>query len=257
MTPSESRLNHENRTMIRACLVVLFIAVYILLAAPPMLLYTILARETDSIYAVGRFGARVSVWLSGAKLEVHGQEKIQPGQAALYLANHQSNIDPPALVSILPPVWIMAKKEFFNVPLLNIGMRMRGFIPIDRRNRTSAIQSIDRAVEALKSGRPFIAFPEGTRSPDGRVRRFKGGVFVMAIKSGVPVVPISVSGSRKVMAKGKFKMRPGTVRITFHDPLPTTGMAIEDRGRLRDAVRERILTGLSEEERQPPPQTAG
>ena len=257
MTPSESRLTHENRTMIRACLVVLFIAVYILLAAPPMLLYTILARETDSIYAVGRFGAQVSVWLSGAKLEVHGREKIRPGQAALYLANHQSNIDPPALVSILPPVWIMAKKEFFNVPLLNIGMRMRGFIPIDRRNRASAIQSIDRAVEALKSGRPFIAFPEGTRSPDGRVRRFKGGVFVMAIKAGVPVVPISVSGSRKVMAKGKFKMRPGTVRITFHDPLPTTGMAIEDRGRLRDAVRERILTGLSEEERQPPPQTAG
>ncbi len=79
----------------------------------------------------------------------------------------------------------------------------------------------------------------------------------MAIKAGVPVVPISVSGSRKVMAKGKFKMHPGTVRITFHDPIPTTGMAIEDRGRLRDTVRERILTGLSEEERQPPVQTRG
>ena len=235
--------------MIRACLVVLFISVYILLAAPPMLLYTILARETDSIYAVGRFGARLAVWLSGAKLEVHGRENIRPGRAALYLANHQSNVDPPALVSILPPVWIMAKKEFFNVPLLNIGMRMRGFIAIDRKNRTGAIQSIDRAAEAMKSGRPFIAFPEGTRSPDGRLRRFKGGVFVMAIKAGVPVVPISVSGSRKVMAKGEFAMHPARVRITFHDPVPTTGMTIEDRGRLREAVRERILTGLSEEER--------
>ncbi len=187
--------------MIRACLVVLFIAIYILLTAPPMLVYTILVRETDSIYAVGRFGAKVAVWLSGAKLEVHGKENIQPGQAVLYLANHQSNIDPPALVSILPPVWIMAKKEFFNVPLLNIGMRMRGFIPIDRQNRANAIQSINLAAEALKSGRPFIAFPEGTRSPDGKIQRFKGGVFVMAIKAGVPIIPISVSGSRKVVAR--------------------------------------------------------
>lgn len=233
--------------MIRACLVVLFIAIYILLTAPPMILYTILARETDSIYAVGRFGAKVAVWLSGAKLEVHGKEKIQPDKAVLYLANHQSNIDPPALVSILPPVWIMAKKEFFNVPLLNIGMRMRGFIPIDRQNRANAIQSINLAAEALKSGRPFIAFPEGTRSPDGKIQRFKGGVFVMAIKAGVPIIPISVYGSRRVMAKGRFSMRPATVYVTFHDPVPTKGLTIEDRGHLRDTVRERILEGLKEQ----------
>ncbi len=235
--------------MIRAYFLALTIFLYIFLVTPFMLLYTIVARETDSIFAVGRFGTKLAVWLSGVKLEVHGREKIQPGRAVLYLANHQSNCDPTALVSILPPVWIMAKKEFFRIPFLNIGMRMRGFVAIDRRNRASAVETIDQVADGLKAGRPFIGFPEGTRSPDGRLQPFKKGVFAMAIKAGIPIVPISVSGSRKVMPKDRFAIRPGTVRITFHDPIPSAGMSLEDRVKLSNQVRDSILSGLDENEK--------
>ena len=240
---------------IRAIVVVTVVFLYIFLTAPPMLIYSVLARETDSIYAVGRFGAKIAVWFAGIKLDVRHREKIPVGQAALFLANHQSNCDPPALVSILPPIWIMAKKEFFRIPFLNIGMRMRGFISIDRSNRAAAIRSVDRAAESLKSGRPFIAYPEGTRSPDGRIQNFKRGVFVMAIKAGAPIVPISVSGGHKIMTKGKWAIHPGTLRITFHDPVPTAGLVHEDRNRLSRQVREIIISGLTEQER--PKESAG
>ena len=104
------------------------------------------------------------------------------------------------------------------------------------------------ALPILKAGKSFLVYPEGTRSPDGRLQRFKKGVFVMAIKAGAPIVPISVSGSNKIMPKGKFVMRPGGVRITFHQPVATEGSAMEDRPLIMDRVRQAILAGLEKDE---------
>ena len=133
-------------------------------------------------------------------------------------------------------------------------MRMRGFIPVDRKNRESAIQSVEQAVASLKGGRPLLAFPEGTRSPDGRLQPFKKGVFVMAIKAGVPVVPITVSGSSKIMAKGELAIHPGTVRVSIHDAIPTKGLTVDDREELVRQVHTAILSPLTAEER--PPESA-
>jgi len=197
---------------------------------------------------VGVQGARMALWLSGVRLEVHGLEKIPPGRAVIFMPNHQSNCDPPAMVVILPPVLVMAKREFFRVPVLGRGMRARGFIPVDRRNRERAIAAVEQAVAALKAGHSFLAYPEGTRSPDGRLQRFKKGVFVMAIKAGAPIVPISVSGGSKIMPKGKFVIRPGRVRITIHDPIPTANVRLDERQMVIDLTRQAILTGLAPEE---------
>jgi len=149
---------------------------------------------------------------------------------------------------VLPPVLILAKQEFFRVPVLGRAMRLRGFIPVDRKNRERAIQAVAKAVASLKAGHSFLAYPEGTRSPDGRVQTFKKGVFMMALEAGAPIVPISVSGSNKIMRKGKMRIRPGTVRITFHDPIATEGCTVQDRARIMQSVRRAILTGLAPEE---------
>ena len=134
------------------------------------------------------------------------------------------------------------------MPVLGRGMRARGFIPVDRRNRERAIAAVEQAVAALKAGHSFLAFPEGTRSLDGRLQTFKRGVFMMAIKAGAPIVPISVSGGRKIMPKGEFVIRPGRVRITIHDPIPTAHFDLDERQTVIDLTRQAILTGLAPEE---------
>jgi 1-acyl-sn-glycerol-3-phosphate acyltransferase len=234
--------------MIRALVVTLVTFAYVLIVGPPVLIHAWLTGNTDVLYRVGVQGARMALWLSGIRLEVHGLEKIPPGRAVIFMPNHQSNCDPPAMIVILPPVRVMAKQEFFRVPVLGRGMRARGFIPVDRRNRERAIAAVEQAVAALKAGHSFLAYPEGTRSPDGRLQTFKKGVFVMAIKSGAPIVPISVSGGNKIMPKGKFVIRPGRVRITIHDPIPTANVALDERQTVIDLTRQAILTGLAPEE---------
>src|ERR1019366_5626241 len=190
----------------------------------------------------------LALWLSGVRLEVHGSEKIPHGCAAIYMPNHQSNCDPPAVISILPPVLVLAKQEFFRVPVLGTAMVYRGFIPVNRKNREQALAAMEQAVESMKAGNSFLAFPEGTRSPDGRLQTFRKGLFVMAIKAGALIVPVSVSGARKIMPKGEFGIHPGRVRITLHDPISAADYGLEQRKELIEATRQAIMKGLEPEE---------
>jgi 1-acyl-sn-glycerol-3-phosphate acyltransferase len=234
--------------MIRALLVSAFTFAYILAVGFPFLLQALLTRNTDALYRVGINGARLALWLSGVHLDVHGLEKIPHGHAAIYMPNHQSNCDPPAVISILPPVLVMAKQEFFRVPVLGTAMRHRGFIPVDRKNHEKAMAAVEQAVEALKAGKSFMAYPEGTRSPDGRLQTFKKGLFAMAIKAGALIVPVSVSGARKIMPKGKFAIHPGRVRITLHDPIHAENYSVDQRRELIRVTRQAILQGLDPQE---------
>jgi 1-acyl-sn-glycerol-3-phosphate acyltransferase len=234
--------------MIRAIFVSVFTFVYILVAGFPFLIHAWLTKNTDKLYHVGVNGARVALWLSGVRLEVHGREKIPHGRAAIYMPNHQSNCDPPAVISILPPVLVMAKREFFRIPVLGTAMVYRGFIPVDRGNHERAMAAIDQAVESLKAGNSFMAFPEGTRSRDGRLQTFKKGLFVMAIKAGALIVPVSVSGARKIMPKGELAIHPGRVRITLHEPICAGNYTMDRRQELIRATRQAILEGLDPEE---------
>ncbi len=235
--------------MVRTLLVYAVIVLYLLILGPPLLLWSAITGNTDTLYGVGIFGAKTALFMAGVRITVTGSENIPAGKAVVFMPNHQSNCDPPAVAAILPPVLVMAKEEFFRVPVLGTGMRMRGFIPVDRRHRERAFAAVDRAVAALKAGHSFLAFPEGTRSRTGRLQPFKRGVFVMAIKAGVPIVPISVSGANKIMHRGDFRIHPGPVRITIHDPVSTTGCSIADRSKVAAEVRLAIMEGLSPEER--------
>jgi 1-acyl-sn-glycerol-3-phosphate acyltransferase len=235
--------------MTRTLLVYAVIVLFILILGPPLLLWSALTHDTDTLYSVGLFAAKTALSLAGVRITVQGREKIPVGKAVVYMPNHQSNCDPPAVAAVLPPVLIMAKQEFFRVPILGTGMRMRGFIPVDRLNRERSFAAVEQAVAALKAGRSFLAFPEGTRSRTGRLQSFKKGVFVMAIKAGVPVVPISVSGANKIMRPGDFRIYPGTVRITIHDLVHTAKCNITDRAKIAARVHEAIMDGLAPEEK--------
>lgn len=232
--------------MIRSFLVVSLSLLYTFAVGGPYLIYSLLTGNTDRLYQAGVRGVRLALWLGGVRAEVQGREKLCARGAVVYMANHQSNCDPPAIVSLVPPVLILAKEEFFRVPILGRAMRLRGFIPIKRKNRQEAIGALERGTELLGAGHSFLVFPEGTRSPDGRLLPFKKGVFIMAIKAGVPIIPVSVSGSRKIMAKGRLAIRPGKVRVTLHEPVRTEREAVEE---VQRRVREAILSGLDEGER--------
>lgn len=234
--------------MIRALWVTIITFGYILVVGPPLLIYAVLTRNTDPLYQAGLAGVRMVLWLAGVRLEIRGLEKIPKGQPVVFMPNHQSNSDPPAVFAVIPPVLIMAKKEFFRIPVLGRAMILRGFIPVDRKNHDRAVEAVEEAAKSLIAGHSFLLFPEGTRSKDGRLQPFKKGGFVMAIKAGAPIIPISISGSSRVMRKGEFAIRPGVVRVTIHDAVPTEGLTIENRDRLLETVRQAILSGLAREE---------
>lgn len=221
---------------------------YTLIVGTPFLLHAMLSGNTDILYKVGILGVRMTLWLSGARVQAQGLEKVPGGRGVVFMPNHQSNADPPAIFSVLPPVLVLAKQEFFRVPVLGRAMRLRGFIPVDRKNHERALEAVDKAVAALQAGHSFLAYPEGTRSPDGRLQPFKRGVFLMAMRAGAPIVPVSISGATTIMRKGGLAIHPGSIRITFHDPIPTTGLSADDRDRLIEHVRRAIRQGLTPEE---------
>ena len=234
--------------MIRALLAVVVALAFTFLLGTPLVIYAAISGETDPLYWAGRLGARATLWAAGVKIDARGLERIPRGHAVVFMSNHQSNIDPPAVFVLLPPVLVLGKQEFFRVPVLGRAMRLRGFVPIDRQDRERAIEAVNEAAESLKAGHSFLVFAEGTRSPDGRLLPFKKGPFVMALKAGAPIVPVSISGAFRIMPKGGFAIHPGRVRITFHDPVQTAGCTMDDRGRIMESVRRAMLAGLTPEE---------
>ena len=233
--------------MLRAILLSLLCLLFIFFLGTPLLIYALITGRTDPLYSVGVSCARFAMRVGGIRLEVRGGEKI-PRQAVVFMANHESNIDPPAIFPCLPPVLVLAKKESFRIPILGPAMRLRGFIPIDRKDRERAIEAVDQACKALRAGQSFVVFPEGTRSPDGRLQPLKKGGFIMALQAGAPIVPVSLSGTWRIMHKGEIAIRPGRIRVTFHDPVRTDNRSVEDRDQVIEEVRQALLSGLDEDE---------
>lgn len=164
----------------------------------------------------------------------------------LLMSNHQSLVDIAALVDTLPPSvsWrFVAKKELVRVPIFGWCLVTTGQIIIDRGDRERAVASLRRAAERIRGGASVIVFPEGTRSPSGSLRPFKSGPFHLALEAQVPIVPVTVSGSQRITPKGSLQVRPGSVKIVFGKPIPTRGLPLDERGHLKERVREAIAQG--------------
>jgi 1-acyl-sn-glycerol-3-phosphate acyltransferase len=231
--------------MIRATLVYLFAGTYILLLAPFAMLWSSVSHNTSLIYRLARFCVRAAGVMCGVKVAIRGAEKILPDATYVFLANHQGNMDAPALVHAIPRDWsALIKKEIMRLPVLSRVLRQVQFIPIERSNPKDAHTGIERGAKLLLGGKSFLAFPEGTRSRDGRLGEFKKGVFLMAIKAQTPIVPISILNSAKIQPPGMYSIRPGRIEVVFHDPIETRGMTTEDRSRLVQLARDAIASQL-------------
>jgi len=198
--------------------------------------------------AVFRTWARSLVWAAGIKLEVTGLENVEPDESYILIANHQSHMDIPVLTWGLPiPQRIIAKKELFKIPFLGWGMKAVGMLSIDRSNRKQSFETLKEAEEIIKTYRlSILAFPEGTRSNDGKIHPFKKGPFILAINTGLPLLPVSVSGTRKIIPKGKISLRAGRVKVHIHPPVATKNLNLGDRNKLVEKVQSIIEKGFIE-----------
>ncbi len=165
------------------------------------------------------------------------------------MSNHVSMLDGPLLVAYLRRrVRVIIKKEAFRLPVVGTGMKFIGFVPVDRKGGDTGKAVIEKAVETVKtSGDAFVIFPEGTRSRDGALQRFRRGGFFLAVETGSPIVPAVLQGTRALMPKGSFFIRAGRVRVTFLPAIETKGTRAEDLPGLMDRVRGAIAESLEKE----------
>lgn len=197
---------------------------------------------------ISRFWARSIVFLSRAKIEVEGLEKI-PAGPRVFMANHQSYFDAISLVVYLPPpVRFVAKKILQYLPVFGQLLWITGQIIIDRSNPKQAFAELDKAAEKIKQGASVLVFPEGTRSPDHKLGQFKKGGFILTIKAGAPIVPISISGTQSMMPKGKYSFkRPKLVKIKIGDLIATKDFGAEQKQELMYQVRRAMISGFDPE----------
>ena len=228
--------------VVRTALVAAWVIAATLVCGLRVILLGARSPGTPAIHAVARTWARSILWVSRVRVTVTGGDRILPGRGCIIMANHQGNYDIPALLGHLPVEfrWL-AKAELFRIPVFGRAMRAAGYIPIDRTDRESAFGSLDQAAGVLKCGVPVLIFPEGTRSPDRRLLPFKKGGFVLALTSGMPIVPVTVRGSRAIMPKGGLLVRPGEVALKIGQPILTSGMRPEDRDGLMGRVRGALM----------------
>jgi 1-acyl-sn-glycerol-3-phosphate acyltransferase len=172
-----------------------------------------------------------------------GMENIERHQSYMYMANHQSLFDILVVIKVLEgKVRFIAKKELFKIPVFGWALSAVGMIKIDRSNREKAIVSMNRALNTIRGGVSVIIFPEGTRSKDGLIHEFKKGGFVIAIKGGIPVVPVTIYGTNNILQKHSLKLKPGSVYTTVDKPISTAEYNYQTRDRLIEKVYNIIGT---------------
>ena len=186
--------------------------------------------------------ARTWSWLilatTGVSVEVTGLDHLPRDRTFIFVSNHQSIYDIPVIFATLPfQLRIIAKESLGSFPFLGWHLRRNGHLLVDRRNPDRG--GILRRWRALVGeGLSLVIFPEGTRSADGRVGRFKAGSFLLAVEAQLPVVPLSIDGTRHVMRKGRLMTSPGHARLVVHEPIDTAGLAVSDARQLAERVRD-------------------
>jgi 1-acyl-sn-glycerol-3-phosphate acyltransferase len=218
----------------------------------PAAVISLIRRGSDVTMRVGRLWSRSMLWAVGARVTYVGLERASERRPCIFISNHQSNVDIWALIAVLPlETRFVAKQSLFRVPALGWAMAASGFIPIDRTNRSRAIRSLRAAAARIRDGRPVVLFPEGTRSTDGRLQQFKKGPFHLAVQAAVPIVPIAISGSGKVLPPRTIRCRPGPVTVRFLEPIDACCVDAGDHDGLRAVVREAIARSLGEDQEAP------
>ena len=206
--------------------------------------WSALRGDFSTMYRWGMGTIRLGLRAAGVRVRVVGLENIPAGRSCIFMSNHVSNMDPPVLLPSVPGMTsVFLKKSLMNIPLLGTAMRMGKFVPVSRgHSREEAEKSVRAAAEALRSGLHITIFPEGTRSPDGKLLPFKKGAFFLAAGTGAPIVPVIISGTAGMMRKGSFKIVPGVAVVRFLEAAEPGNYG--SREELMAAVRGRMEEAL-------------
>lgn len=184
---------------------------------------------------------------SGCDIQVYGEDRIPADEPVLFVGNHQGNFDIPILLGyIKKPKGFIAKVELEKLPLISDWMKLMHCVFIDRTNVRQSVKAIGQGVRNLKKGHSMVLFPEGTRSPDGHLGEFKPGGLKLATKSGVSIVPVTLRGSKDIMKKGSWRIRPAKVDIVIGEPIPSDIVKNTDTTELSDQVRAVIAKELGQ-----------
>lgn len=186
--------------------------------------------------------SRCLLWGAGARLDARFAAPLPADRSFVFMANHQSLYDIPVLLLALPGrPRFLAKRSLFRIPLFGWALRVGGFISIDRGDRSRAGESFGDALRELQGGASPVVFPEGTRSADGELLPFQRGGFLLALKSGLPIVPVGIHGSLAVRGKKSYRIRPGRITVSCGRPLDVAEYGVRDKARLMEDVRRRVL----------------
>ena len=218
------------------------VSLYTIVLGTVSLLSTLIDRKGDFAHGCARAWARLILATTGVRVRVVGLDRLEPGRSYVFAANHQSIYDIPIVFASLPyQLRIVAKESLGRIPFMGWHLHRAGHLLVDRKNPGPDI--VRKMARLVREGSSLIVFPEGTRSVDGALGRFKKGPFVVALGAQLPVVPVTIAGSRHVMLKGRLMVCPGEVHVTVHDPLPTSDVRREDVQRLAERVRTAVASG--------------
>jgi 1-acyl-sn-glycerol-3-phosphate acyltransferase len=207
--------------------------------------FVLIAYLFDRKGRIGHYYARlwgkVALLANQVKVEIEGIEHLNGKGPYIFMSNHQGYYDIFALLGHLPYQfkWLV-KKELFSIPFFGWTMAAAGYISIDRGGTRDTVEAMNEAAQKIHDGMSVVIFPEGSRSPDGSIQSFKKGGFTLAIKSKVPIVPISISGSRDIMPKDRLTPTAGEIRVFVDHPIEIQHFSLKDRERLMEKVRETI-----------------
>ncbi|KNF08345.1 1-acyl-sn-glycerol-3-phosphate acyltransferase [Gottschalkia purinilytica] len=237
--------------MLRTIVWFIYFWVSLVLLLPSLLRVKILDKSGNIAKRDEVVNRKVKKWaksvlvLSGCEVNVIGEENVPEDGSVLFVSNHQGNFDIPILLTyIQKPKAFLAKSELKKLPMINKWMKYLNCIFLDRKNPRESIKAINNGVEILKEGYSLVVFPEGTRSKDGKLGEFKSGSLKLATKSGVPIVPVTIKGSNKIMEKGSLIIRPAKVEIIISPPIEVNDNQSKDTKELTEVARKAICENL-------------
>jgi 1-acyl-sn-glycerol-3-phosphate acyltransferase len=223
------------------------VTLYTIVLGSISILSSLFDRSGDTAHRCARLWSTLILRTTGVRVTCEGFDRLDARQSYVLASNHQSIYDIPIVFAALPlQLRIVAKESLGWIPFLGWHLRRTGHLLVDRRNPGADI--VEKMRRLVSETHSLIVFPEGTRSRDGRIARFKKGSFLVAIDAGLPVVPVSVAGSRHVMQKGRLMVCPGDVRVVVHEPIPTAGVSRDDVIAFAGAVRDIVARTAGEPE---------
>jgi 1-acyl-sn-glycerol-3-phosphate acyltransferase len=224
------------------------IAIFTIVMATISITCSLWDRAGHAQHRIARFWSHVLLALGFVRCSAYGIEKLDPNRSYVLVSNHASYMDTPAIVSSLPLQFrFFAKKTLFSIPFLGWHLTRAGHIPVIRGDARASLKSMSEGAKMMRDrGVSLLLFPEGGRVPSG-MRTFKEGAAYLAIKAGVPIVPIGLIRTRDVLPMHTLVIRPGTVELHVGDPIPTAGMKLQDRGRLNELLQEQVAALACEE----------